>query len=211
MGLKLNTIDVIKHCAYETQFNGYVKRSDKEDVYCTADKVFDAITKAEVSEDELASAKERVEKWLEYINNSSGEYFDSVKAEITKPKIDEIKIGLIASSFSAFDKYQLYSKLADGERMSEYLGEEGDAVTFTIKDYKLVKSGNSKFKNGNSSKWFLYKIHDEANNNVIMWFSDHDSEFEFKHSKKATAVISKLSVYNEIKQTSVTKLRFLDE
>lgn len=209
MGLKLNTSDVIKHCAYETQFNGYVKRSADEDVYCTADKVFDAITKAEVSEDELASVKDRVSKWLEYVDNSSGEYFENIKSEITKPKLDETKIGLIASSFSAFDKYNLHNKLLNDEKSSEFLGEEGDNITINVKDYKLIKSGVSKFKTG-SSKWFLYKIYDNFGN-VIMWFSDHDSEFEFKHSKKITAAISKLTEYNGVKQTTITKLKWLDD
>ena len=40
---KLNTIDVIKHSAYEVKHNGYVKRSDAKDD-CTSDKVFDMIT-----------------------------------------------------------------------------------------------------------------------------------------------------------------------
>lgn len=210
MGIKLNTSDVIKHCAYETELNGYIKRSDNQDVYCTADRVLDSITKDLISDKDLESVKDRTVKWYEYINKSNGEYFESIKTELSKPKIDENKIGLIASSFSLMDKNAIFAKANELEKSSEYLGEEGDTITFNIKSHRLIKSGMSKFGNGTSSKWYLYKIVDEYNN-VIMWFANSDNEFEFKHCNKASAMISKLQVYNDVKQTSVTKLKFLDD
>lgn len=207
---KLQTTTVIKYAAYEVLQNGYVKRSEDEE-NCTANKILEAIELNSISDDELNSVKDRVQSWFEYINdsNQSGEYYDNVRAEVTKPMIDENKIALIASSFSSFDKYASFAKLKEKDKASDYLGEEGDKVTFSVRDYRLVKTGTSKFGN-NSSKWFLYNIHDD-NGNVIVYFSDHNLDFEFKHSDKISAVISKLSEYKGIKQTSISKVKFCDE
>lgn len=210
MGVKLSVSDVIKHCAYETMNNGYTKRSDNQDDYCTADRVFDSITKDLLSDEDLETTKDRVSKWFEYINSQDNEYFTSIKREISRSNIDEMKIGLIAGSFASFDKHIEFNKINDSDKSSEYLGEEGDVVTFEIKDHRLIKSGMSKFGNGTSSKWWLYKIHDSFGN-VLIWFSNSDSEFEFKHCNKARASISKLSEYNGIKQTNLAKLKFLDD
>ena len=207
---KIPTNDVIKYSAYITENEGYIKRSDNPNVVCTSDKVLDAIESDSISEDELNDVKDRVAKWLEYISDTehqTGEYFDNLRAEICKPMIEEIKIGLVASSFASFDRYRVFKIKNDADKKSEFLGEEGDKITFTIAEYKLVKSGNSKYGDG-GSKWFLYRIKDDLGN-IIVFFADHDCEFEFSHSDKATATITKLNTFNEVKQTNVSKLRFL--
>lgn len=209
MGVKLNTTLVIKYSAYETLHNGYVKRTDDES-NCTADKVFDAVSEDRLSESELESVKDRISKWAQFINEATGEYFDNVRAEIAKPMIDESKIGLIASSFSSMDKTAKYIKANELEKSSEYLGEVGDTVNFEIKSYRLVKSGTSKFDGGNSSKWFLYKIND-TNNNVIIWFADHNCDFEFTHCHKIKAVVTKISTYKDVKQTNISRVKFVDD
>lgn len=205
---KFPTVSVIKCSAYETHMNGYVKRSGDDKVECTADLVFDMILNHSVDESELEKMNSRIRAWSEYIKdpNQSGEYFDKVRAEIGKPMIDESKIGLIASSFSSFDKHVLYKMAKEKDMLSKYLGEEGDSITFDIADYKLVRSGICKY--GKASKWFLYKIHDQSGN-VITYFADYDCDKEFKRSTKAEAVITKLTIFNEVKQTNVSKLRFL--
>lgn len=208
MGTKFNVNDVIKHCAYETSINGYVKRSDDPRIDCTADKVIDAIVLHEVTEEQLQSVRDRVARWLEYVNNQTGEYFDNVRSEISKPKVEEGKIGLIASSFSTFDKYNKSLVLNEIDKQSNYLGEEGDSVTFTIKDSTLLKNGTSKFKNGNS-KWYLFKFHD-TDNNVITLFANDDLSKSFKEGVKLSGIVNKLSEYNGIKQTQISKLRFVD-
>ena len=206
---KISTADVIKYSAYITEQEGYVKRSDDPNVTCTADKVLDAIEFASITEEDLAESKDRVAQWFEYINDEkqSGEYFDNLRAEVVKPSIDEIKIGLIASSFASFDKYKLFKAKNDLDKKSEFLGEEGDKITFTIAEHKLIKSGASKFNNSNG-KWYLYRIRDD-HGNIIVYFADHDLEHEFSQSDKAMATISKLNTFNEVKQTNVSKLRFL--
>lgn len=198
--------DVIRISAYITEQEGYIKRSDSGPE-CTADKVLDALELHTYSDDDLNNVKGRVEGWLAYINDDAqtGEYFDSLRAEVCKPMIDEMKIGLIASSFATYDRYKSYKAVKDKEKMSDFLGEEGDSVTFTIAEYKLVKSGTSKY---GSNKYFLYRIKDEIGN-IIIWFADHDCKEEFSHCNKATATISKLNTYNEVKQTNVSKLKFL--
>lgn len=207
---KISTKDVINISAYITEQDGYVKRSDNPNTVCTADKVLDAIETGSVSDDELNDVKDRVAKWLEYVSDSdhqSGEYFDNLREEICKPMIDEIKIGLIASSFASFDRYLSFKAKNDLDKRSEFLGEEGDKITFNIANHKLIKTGASKFGN-NPGKWFLYRIEDDMGN-LIIYFADHDCEFEFNHSNKATATISKLNTYNEVKQTNVSRLKFL--
>ena len=207
---KISTKDVINISAYITEQDGYVKRSDNPNTVCTADKVLDAIETGSVSDDELNDVKDRVAKWLEYVsdsNHQSGEYFDNLREEICKPMIDEIKIGLIASSFASFDRYLSFKAKNDLDKRSEFLGEEGDKITFNIANHKLIKTGTSKFGN-NPGKWFLYRIEDDMGN-LIIYFADHDCEFEFNHSNKATATISKLNTYNEVKQTNVSRLKFL--
>lgn len=206
---KIQTIDVIKYSAVITENEGYVKRSENPNVTCTADKVLDAIEDNSISEEELSDTKDRVTQWLEYVNDAehqTGEYFDNLRAEVCKPMIDEIKIGLIASSFASFDKYRLFKARNEINKNSNFLGEEGDKITFNIIDHRLIKTGNSKY--GNGGRWYLYHIFDEFHN-MIVYFADHDCEDEFKNSEKATATISKLSTFNEVKQTNVSKLRFL--
>lgn len=207
MGTKLSVKDVISYSAYETR-NGYVKRSDAKDGECTADIVVEEILNKSLSDEDLKEVALRVKEWSDYINEQSGEYFDNVKSEVSKPLVDETKVGLIASSFASFDKYKYFKKLNENDAKSEYLGEEGDLVEFNIDDYKLIKTGSSKFGD-RLNKWYLYKIH--SGNNVISYFSNNNLEYEFKHSKRAKATISKLSEYNNIKQTGVTKMVFLDD
>lgn len=207
MGIKLNTQDVINYSAYETSMNGYVKRSDDEE-NCTANKVFDAITMRTVSQEDLEAVKDRVTKWFEYLSSQSGDYFDDIKSSIASPKVDEAKIGLIASSFASFDRFQSYKVLNEIEKQSEYLGEEGDSVKFEVKDYKLLKTGTSKFK-GSSSKWYLYKLHD-TNGNSISLFANENLDREFKKFTHVEATVQKLSEFNGIKQTQVSNIRFTD-
>lgn len=207
---KISTIDVIKYSAIITESEGYVKRSDNPNVKCTADKVLDAIEDNAFNSEDLSDTKERISKWLEYVNDiehQTGEYFDNLRTEICKPTIDEIKIGLIASSFASFDKYRLFKVKSEMDKQSEFLGEEGDKITFTISEHSLIKSGASKY-NDKGGRWFLYKIKDDIGN-VITYFADHDCESDFESSNKATATISKLTTFNEVKQTNVSKLRFL--
>lgn len=207
MGIKLNTQDVISHSAYETSMNGYVKRADDED-NCTANKVFDSVSMKTLSKEDIESVKDRVAKWLEYIQSQSGDYFEDIKSSITDSKIDEAKIGLIASSFASFDRYQSYKVLNEIEKQSEYLGEEGDSVSFEIKDYKLLKTGTSKFK-GSNSKWYLYKLHD-TNGNSISLFANENLDRDFKKHTHVECTVHKLSEFNGIKQTQVSGLRFTD-
>ena len=206
---KIPTNDVIKYSAYITDGEGYIKRSDNPNVICTADKVLDAIESDSISESDLDTVKDRVAKWLEYITDTehqTGEYFDNLRDEVCKPMIDEIKIGLIASSFASYDRYKTFKSKNESDKLSNFLGEEGDRVTFTIASHTLVKTGVSKY--GDKGKWYLYKIKDELNN-VIIFFADHNCKDEFNNSNKATATISKLNTFNEVKQTNVSKLRFL--
>lgn len=207
MSIKLNTQDVINYSAYETSMNGYVKRSDDEE-NCTANKVFDAIIMRTTSQEDLEEVKDRVTKWFEYLSSQSGDYFDDIKSSIASPKVDEAKIGLIASSFASFDRFQSYKVLNEIEKQSEYLGEEGDSVKFEVKDYKLLKTGTSKFK-GSSSKWYLYKLHD-TNGNSISLFANENLDREFKKFIHVEATVQKLSEFNGIKQTQVSNIRFID-
>ena len=101
---KLNTIDVIKHSAYEVKHNGYVKRSDAKDD-CTSDKIFDMITHAEIDESELDAMNEYIAEWMNYIQEQQGEYFDDLRNEVAKPFTDEKRISLIASSFASYERY----------------------------------------------------------------------------------------------------------
>ena len=207
---KVSTIDVIKYSAIITESEGYIKRSDNPHVICTADKVLDAIEDNSFNNEDLSDTKDRISKWLEYVNDiehQTGEYFDNLRIEICKPMIDEIKIGLIASSFASFDKNRLYMAKSELDKQSNFLGEEGDKITFNIAEHTLVKTGASKY-NDKGGKWFLYKIKDDLGN-IIIYFADHDCESEFEHSDKAIATISKLTTFNEVKQTNVSKLRFL--
>lgn len=207
MGIKLNTQEVISHSAYETSMNGYVKRADDED-NCTANKVFDSVSMRTLSQEDLDSVKDRVTKWFEYISSQSGDYFEDIKSSIAQPKVDEAKIGLIASSFASFDRYQSYKVLNEIEKQSEYLGEEGDSVSFDVKDFKMIKSGTSKFK-GSNSKWYLYKLHDTAGNSISM-FANENLDKEFKKHTHVECTIQKLSEFNGIKQTQVSGVRFVD-
>ena len=143
---KIIATDVIRISAYITEREGYVKRSDSAKE-CTADKVIDAIETSSIDEEELAETKERVAEWFNYINDpkQQGEYFDDLRAVITKPTIEESKIGLIASSFASFDRYKKYKAVDSINKKSQFLGEEGDSIIFNIENYQLVKSGTSKF------------------------------------------------------------------
>lgn len=204
---KVLTKDVIRVSAYITDQEGYIKRSDDQNIECTADKVLNTIEDCSISEDDLNDTKDRVENWLLYINDidhQTGEYFDNLRSEVAKPMVDEIKVGLIASSFASFDRYKIYQAKNNLDRQSIFLGEEGDHIEFNISDYKLVKSGNSKY----NGKWYLYKIKDDMKN-VIIFFADHNCDAEFAKHTRAAATISKLTTFNEVKQTNVSKLKFI--
>lgn len=204
MGAKLNVKDVITYSAYET-LDGYIKKSEDSNVESTFEKVLNDIESNSIDEVSISeSVKDRIKEWSLYIESQDGEYFESVRNEISKPLIDEIKIGLIASSFASFDKYKYFQKLNENDKLSEYLGEEGDYITFDIDSFKLIKTGMSKF--GKQDKWYLYKI--KSGNNIINYFSNTNIDYELEHFKKATAIISKLNEYKGTKQTNVSRLSF---
>lgn len=204
MGAKLNVKDVITYSAYET-LDGYIKKSEDSNVESTFEKVLNDIESNSIDEASISeSVKDRIKEWSLYIESQDGEYFESVRNEISKPLIDEIKIGLIASSFASFDKYKYFQKLNENDKLSEYLGEEGDCITFDIDSFKLIKTGMSKF--GKQDKWYLYKI--KSGNNIINYFSNTNIDYELEHFKKATAIISKLNEYKGTKQTNVSRLSF---
>lgn len=204
MGAKLNVKDVITYSAYET-LDGYIKKGEGSNVDSTFEKVLNDIESKSIDEESICeSVKDRIKEWSLYIESQDGEYFESVRNEISKPLIDEIKIGLIASSFASFDKYKYFQKLNENDKLSEYLGEEGDCITFDISSYKLIKTGMSKF--GKQDKWYLYKI--KSGNNIINYFSNTNIDYELEHFKKATAIISKLNEYKGTKQTNVSRLSF---
>ena len=204
---KFPTMNIIKHAAYETYNNGYTKRSDDSTVECTADLILDALLDHSVSDTDLEKMNDRIRAWSEYIRSQddSNEYFSNVKSEMVKPMIDESKVGLIASSFSSFDKHNKFKLANEKDKLSEFLGEEGDSVRITVEEYKLVKTGISKFGKGN--KWYLYKLKDSSGN-IVTLFSNENLDSEFRKFKTVSATISKLSEYNGIKQTQVTKVTF---
>lgn len=204
---KFPTMNIIKHAAYETYNNGYTKRSDDSTVECTADLILDALLDHSVNDIDLEKMNDRIRAWSEYIKSQddSNEYFSNVKSEMVKPMIDESKVGLIASSFYSFDKHNKFKLANEKDKLSEFLGEEGDSVRITVEEYKLVKTGISKFGKGN--KWYLYKLKDSSGN-IITLFSNENLDSEFRKFKNVSATISKLSEYNGIKQTQVTKVTF---
>ena len=210
---KFSTIDVIKVSAYETSMNGYTKRSEDARVVCTADTVFDALIDHSIDDSELEKMNDRIVAWNNYLKdpNQENDYILSVRSEIVKPMIDESKIGLIASSFASFDRYIKFKMLNEKDKQSDFLGEEGDSVTFEISEYKLVKTGSSKYNKG--SKWYLYHIHGKNIKNniegVIIWFANTDCSSEFSNFTKATATIVKLNTFNDVKQTNVKDLDFM--
>jgi uncharacterized membrane protein YkoI len=204
---KFPTMNIIKHAAYETYNNGYTKRSEDSSEECTADLILDALLDHSVSDTDLEKMNDRIRAWSEYIKSQDddNEYFKNVKSEMVKPMIDESKVGLIASSFSSFDKYNKFKLANEKDKLSEFLGEEGDSVRITVEEYKLVKTGISKFGKGN--KWYLYKLKDSSGN-IITLFSNENLDKEFIKFKTISATISKLSEYNGIKQTQITKVTF---
>ena len=204
---KFPTDKVIKVSAYITAENGYTKRSDDPSVECTADQVFDAIIDHSIDDFKLEKMNDRITAWSNYIRDDKqkSEYISNVRSEIVKPMIDESKIGLIASSFAYFDRHISFQVAKEKDKQSEYLGEEGDSVSIDIAEYKLVKTGTSKFGKGN--KWYLYKLKD-TDNNCITVFSNDKLDTDFKHHKHISAIVSKLSEYEGVKQTQITRITF---
>ena len=208
MSINLVTKDVIYYSAYETSVNGYIKRSDDEE-NCTANKIVEAILGKTVSQENLEAMKDRVAAWFEYLSLQSGEYFDDVKSSITSKTVREEKVGLIASSFASLDRFNSYKVQREAEKQSEYLGEEGDHVTFEVKEYRLLKTGTSKYK-GSSSKWYLYKIRDTSGNSISL-FANKNLDKNFQKCVHAEAIIQKLSEFNGIKQTQISNIRFIEK
>ena len=128
---KLNTIDVIKHSAYEVKHNGYVKRSDAKDD-CTSDKIFDMITHAEIDESELDTMNEYIAEWMNYIQEQQGDYFDDLRNEVAKPFTDEKRISLIASSFAYVN-----NKIND---QAELLDKNIRDISTNLSDNYITKS-----------------------------------------------------------------------
>lgn len=206
---KFSVADIINACAFVTERDGYVKRTEDQTEQCTADSVLDLLVTKSLTTEDIENVKERVSEWFEYINNvklQKGEYFDNLRKEVSKPLIEESKVGFIASSFASFDRNKSFKMRDNQDKESVFLGEEGDNIVFNISEWRLMKSGFSKFKN--AGKWYLYKIKDEYKN-IIIYFADHACEAELSQATKASATVSKLSTFNDVKQTNVSKVKFL--
>lgn len=198
---------IFKHCAYETSQNGYVKRSD-DGSPCTADNVVKNIEGNLVSDVELQSVADRVLGWSAYINSreQSGQYFDDVRKEVDKKVIDESKVGLIASSFSSYDKHLYYMNIRDKEKQSQYLGKVDDVIAFEMQSFKLIKTGESKRKDI-KYKWYMYKLYD-TKGNIAIYFSNKNEDYELASHKHIECTVKQLTELNGVKQTQVTKLKF---
>lgn len=158
------------------------------------------------SEYAVESSKAAVE-WITS-QDDKNEYMHNLKVICSSPYMKAKDFGIAVSLPAAYNRYlkqeeykaKEAARAAQGATDSEYQGEIGQRITFTLKDAELVTTIDSYY----GTSW-LYKLVDE-NDNVYVWYSSNPVD-EDKEYTTCTGTVKQHSEYNGVKQTVINRCK----
>lgn len=197
---------ILELSAAEIRQNGWVSKSVamEQGINSTSDVVTDFLygnpkIKIDVEDQDRDMAKATIEhfKNMEVTGNN---YIDNLSVLMSETMVQAKLIGLVASSVSAYKRY-VSDKIAKEESNSDFIGsvkERLRSVEVTL--VKEIFIGYTNF-----GEKFLYSFTDKCGN-VIAWFTSKQY-IEEGSTVIIDATVKEHKVYNDIKQTVVTRAK----
>ena len=218
-------------CAAETiRLFGYVRR-DGRDV-CTADRTEElyrreygmrlsdnlALRKRlaeadakgwNVKTEESIELAKRVREWI-IGNERDDNYFHNLKVACANKKVDYKGLGLLVSSFPAYNRELEYearrreqeAREAEARAKSSYMGNVGDKVSFEIADFRVITSWTNQW----GGYVCVYKFVDK-NGLEATWKTSADLDHETLVGSVLTGTVKEQKEWNGIKQTELTRCK----
>ena len=157
-----------------------------------------------------ADVESKVNSALGWIKDQdeNNNYMHNLKVACMNEYIPETGFALVASLLPTYDKNLEYEAIrkekeeaAKREKKSEYVGNIGDRISFNIVSGRCLTSYNTQY-----GITYIYKFVDD-NNNVYIWKTSKDIDFDYVVGKNVTGTIKDLSEYREIKQNVITRCK----
>lgn len=204
MGLGTPSIEssLVKRIAYELVKNeGYKKDG------VTSGKLQDLIFNghSEPAKASLAQIEE-VDKWVEDLSVSS-DYIMNAKTAWKKAYLEPRDLALVSSLIALYFRHKTEEARREAERAeqglsNDYVGAEGDRITFEVKSARVLYEKYTRVNYYNSVMSNVWEIIDTEGHTYIWSTSNSD---EIKAGNKITATIKGYKEFRGIKQTIITR------
>ena len=226
-----DTLDYLAICAEAIRIYGYIKRDTigqtptadlAENLYRVThsmglglnykyimERYDEAVCKGfNPDNPESIDRAKKVREWI--VNNEqNNNYFHNLKVACGNDQVDCGKLGLLASSFPAYDReleYQaekLRREIKDREAgaLSKYLGSIGDRITVTIAECKAVTSWETQW-----GVTTIYKFVDTSGNHII-WKTSSWVDEERCVGKTIKGTVKDHREFRDVCQTELTRCK----
>ena len=206
MTQKFDTKKIIKLGLADIQANGYIKANYEGS---TKDKIMSLYE----DPDAPMATEAECNDFLHWVNNLDvkSDYERSSKIACNLEECKAKDLGFILSFISKFyrdraraaEKIQREIQRAREAQASDYLGQVGDKVEFTVKSYRALYSIEPYAYNDDYKT--AYRIIDE-NDNIIIW----KTPYKVHEGDVIKATIKSVGMYRGEKQTTVFRGKFLN-
>ena len=147
--------------------------------------------------------KEHVEEiknfYANYEDNTNSDYIKNLQLLLKCKWVKAIDIGLVVSAKGMYERLLNQQKEDQIKIKSEFMGAEGDKITFMGKPICVYSDYN------NFGKFYIYKIVTDEGKYIFSWktqkYLDTEKEYQFNGTIKG------FNTYRNEKQTVITKVR----
>jgi len=164
---------------------------------------------------DLDDSREKAKQALEYfetLENPDNDYLKNLQTLVKCGKAERRDFGLLCSLPVAYDKATekqerenaRKAKTASEAQTSCYVGVVGQRITFETSAVKVLTSYESSFDGYHVDVVYIYKLTDE-NGNVFIWKTQKGLDPEKRY--KITGTVKEHSIYNDVKQTALTRCK----
>lgn len=160
--------------------------------------------------EELRAKAQEIISWVTELDDDSS-YMQNVKIILANPeglvsgKNIGFIVGIIPWYFNAMNRKkkseERTQKQADEAQKSQFVGQEGQRITFVAKESSIVWSGENIY--GVS---FLYRFVDE-NDNILTWFGSRHYDIDEGDIFKITGTVKGHEEYKGVNQTQLTRCK----
>jgi len=158
-----------------------------------------AAGKFDYENEESKTVASNVFSWINDIEDD-GNYFHNLKVVCASNFVDFYSLGLLASSFPAFDRNLEREQEKEKEAESEYVGKIGERISFEIANAKIVTSFYTEY-----GTMFINKIIDK-NGNVFVWKTGRGIDEDYIGAV-IKGTIKEYNEYNSVKQTVLARCK----
>ena len=161
------------------------------------------------------NSREKAKQALDYfeaLENPENDYLRNLQTLVKCGEAERRDFGLLCSLPIAYDKAtekEARENARKAENASEaqtscYVGEVGQRITFETSAVKVLTSYESSFDGYHTDIVYIYKLTDE-NGNVFIWKTQKGLDSEKRYT--ITGTVKEHSVYNDVKQTVLTRCK----